>query len=237
MAAPAQFVATRNANNCLELYLSPTQPILPVPSEIREEISDEAWGGRTQMLTSTASRFNKVWLERIWLLVGICSIFIVPVVLFPVILNALHVRDDVTASHVFEARGIAFALFVALLALFFVPIAVWKFIGQQHVNALLKKWAQEDAARHGGPLSTWTVKTPGVFRSSTILRIQLPAGKAVSAFTFGAYLPSYVGAAADTDANYFYPYKPAPGLPRMSVVGNVPLFNDEKRGFYGTEKV
>jgi hypothetical protein len=69
-----------------------------------------------------------------------------------------------------------------------------------------------------------------------------------------AYLPSgLINPPADIDANYYYPYKsepgmiPAPknvsplngfaGLPRMSVIGNVPLFTDEKRGYYGSEKV
>ncbi|KAF7315625.1 Phosphatidate cytidylyltransferase [Mycena indigotica] len=213
MAAPAaQFAATRDATNSLVLYLSPTQPPIPIPPELRDELPDQIWAERLRTLTATASRYNKVWFERIWLLVGICAIFIVPVALFPIILKALLTRNDTVANHIFEARGISFGVFVGLMLLFFVPMAIWKYIGQQEANALL-------------------LKTPGIFSSNIILRIQLPAGKSVSVFTFGAYLPSHIGQAPDQEANYFYPYKPgSEGLPRMSTIGNVPLFNDEKKG-------
>ncbi len=48
-----------------------------------------------------------------------------------------------------------------------------------------------------------------------------------------AYLPAYINAPNDVDAIYYYPFKGQgqAGLPRMSVVGNVPLYANEKRGF------
>ncbi|KAJ7770185.1 hypothetical protein DFH07DRAFT_806016 [Mycena maculata] len=233
----AQFAPTRNANNSIVLYLSPTQPAPIVPVELRGEITPDVWADRLRSITVTASRYNKPMFERLWTTIGLLAIIIVPVALFQVILSALHLRSDPTEKGVFEARAISMGIFVGLVCFFIVPIAIWKYIGRKQVNSMLKKWEKADEAR-GASKSTWTVKTPGIFRSSIILNIQLPPGVAVSGFHINAYLPSYINGPADPDANYYYPYKSAePGLPRMSVVGNVPLFTDEKRGFPGTEQV
>jgi hypothetical protein len=166
------------------------------------------------------------------------AIIIVPVALFQVVLSALHFRSDPTNSHVFEARAISFALFVGMVIFFLLPIAIWKYIGRKEVNALLKKWEKADRSS-GASKFIWSVKTPGIFRSSIILNIQLPPGVAVSGFHVNAYLPSYINGPTDPGANYYYPYDKTaePGLPRMSVVGNVPLFTDEKRSYRGTEQV
>jgi hypothetical protein len=63
------------------------------------------------------------------------------------------------------------------------------------------------------------------------LTLTLPPNYTPSNFHPDAYLPSYINRPADAEANYYYPYKPEPGMPRMSVVGNVPLFQDEKPKF------
>jgi len=232
-----QFSATRNANKIV-LYLSPTRPApVSVPIELREEITPDAWAGRLAAITQAGSRYNKPMFERVWTVVGILAILIVPVAIFQVILSALHFRDEPTGSHAFEARAISFAIFVGMVLFFLVPIAVWKYIGQRQVNSMLKKWEKADKVGRGSlPLSTWTVKTPGVVRSNIVLTIQLPPGAAVSSFHVNAYLPStLINPPVDADANYYYPYKGEPGLPRMSVIGTLPT--DEKRGYYGSEKV
>ncbi|KAJ7680382.1 hypothetical protein DFH06DRAFT_415456 [Mycena polygramma] len=233
-----QFSATRNANKIV-LYLSPNRPApVSVPIELREEITPDVWAGRLSAITEAGSRYNKPMFERVWTVVGILAVIIVPAALFQVILSALHFRSEPTASHAYEARGISFALFVGMVLFFLLPIIIWKYIGQRHVNTMLKKWENEDKLGRGStPLSKWMVKTPGVARSNIVLTIQLPPGAAVSSFHVNAYLPSYINGPSDPDANYYYPYKAEPGLPRMSVVGNVPLFQDEKRGYYGSEKV
>ncbi|KAJ7497341.1 hypothetical protein FB451DRAFT_227023 [Mycena latifolia] len=234
----AAFAATRNADNVIVLYLSPTQPAPPVPTELRGEITPDVWSDRLAVITHAASRYQKPIFERIWTVLAILAVIIVPVAIFPVVLSALHFNDS-TTSHVFEARGISFAIFVAILLVFLLPIVIWKYIGRKEVNLVLKKWEKVDQTSRGSaPMSVWSVKTPGVFRSNIILNIQLPPGTAVSSFHVDAYLPSYINGPTDPDANYYYPYKSAePGLPRMSVVGNVPLFTDEKRGYYGSEQV
>jgi len=229
----SQFSPTRNANNSIVLYLSPIQPAPPIPTELQGEITPDVWAGRLAAITRTASRYHKPMFERVWTIVGILAILIVPVAIFQVILSALHFRNEPTTSHAFEARGISLAIFVAMLLFFLMPIAIWKYIGQKQVNLMLKKWKNADR----NEVSIWTVKTPGIFRSNIILNIQLPPSAAVTSFHVDAYLPSYINGPTDPGANHNYPFKSEPGLRRMSVVGNVPLFNDEKRSYYGSEKV
>ncbi|KAJ6586979.1 hypothetical protein DFH09DRAFT_1142165 [Mycena vulgaris] len=235
----SQFTATRNANNAIVLYLSPTQPAPPVPLELRGQITPDVWADRLAAITRTASRYHKPMFERVWAVIAILAVIIVPAALFQVILSALHYKSEPTIRHAYEARGISFAIFVVMILLFLLPLAVWKYIGRKEVNLMLKKWERADQNGRGSvPMSAWTVSTPGVLRSNIILNIQLPPGTAVSSFHVDAYLPSYINGPSDPDANYYYPYKSAePGLPRMSVVGDVPLFTDEKRGYYGSEKV
>jgi len=233
-----QFAATRNANKIV-LYLSSTRPApISVPIELREEITPDVWADRLAAITHTSSRYYKPMFERAWAVVAVLAMIIVPSALFQVILSALHSQGDLTVNYAYGARGITFAIFVGLMIFFLLPIAIWKYIGQKQVNSMLKKWEKTDKTGRGSiPMSTWMVKTPGLIRSSIVLTIQLPPGAAVSSFHVNAYLPSFINPPADADANYYYPYKAEPGLPRMSVVGNVPLFQDEKRGYYGSQKV
>ncbi|KAJ7084439.1 hypothetical protein B0H15DRAFT_849203 [Mycena belliarum] len=232
----AAFTATRNANNNIVLYLSPTQTTPPVPVELHGEITPDVWSDRLAAITRVSSRYDKPIFERVWMVVAFLAMIIVPAAIFRVILNTLHFRA--TTSHVFEARGISFAIFAAVFLLFLLPMVTWKYIGHKEVNSMLKKWEKADQnARGSAPMSVWSVRTPGIFKRNIVLKIQLPPRTAVSSFHVNAYLPSYLNGPTDPDANYYYPYKSEPGLPRMSVVGNIPLFTDEKRGYSGSEKV
>ncbi|KAF9268948.1 hypothetical protein L218DRAFT_918174 [Marasmius fiardii PR-910] len=131
----------------------------------------------------------------------------VPIGLQPVIFDAVLRRDS---SGLLTAESVA--------------------KGRTHLNRMTKRWTDADRQKFGrNAAPRWNVKTPGIFRSSIVLYVGLPSGAAPSAFHPNAYLPSYVNAPRDADADYYYPYKPEPGLPRMSVVGNVPLYLDEKR--------
>ena len=54
---------------------------------------------------------------------------------------------------------------------------------------------------------------------------------APSLFHPSAYMPTFINPAVDVEANQYYPFKAGgghDGLPRISVVGNVPLYNNEK---------
>jgi len=230
----AAYAMPKRSVSDITLYLSAAHPPPPVPFELQTQITPAVWSTRLTSLANTAARYSRPWFERIWMVVGIISSLVLPAVLYNIIYNHMNVVDqdgDVDFARLSESRMITFALFIGVLLVFFVPIAVWKFIGRQQVNRLVKQWNGADRLNYGqNASSTWIVKTPNVFRDSTILTIKLPASMQPTSFHPDAYLPSYINAPLDPEANYYYPYKAEPGLPRMSVVGNVPLYVDEKRG-------
>ncbi|KAJ4483368.1 hypothetical protein J3R30DRAFT_3448017 [Lentinula aciculospora] len=230
----AYSVPQRNVSDIV-LYLSTKQPNPPVPFEIRDQITPAIWSTRLTALAITAQRYSKPWFERIWTVTGILASLVLPAVLYNVIYNHMNVRNAdgiVDFARLSESRMITFALFIGVFLFFFTPIVIWKFIGRTQVNKLVKQWNGADRMNYGQhAASSWQAKSPGVFRDSTILTISLPASMKPTSFHPNAYLPSYINGPVDLEANYYYPYRPEPGLPRMSVVGNVPLYVDEKRGF------
>ncbi|KAH7874763.1 hypothetical protein F5879DRAFT_150499 [Lentinula edodes] len=217
------------------LYLSTNQPNPPVPFELQDQMTPAVWLTRLTALANTAQRYSKPWFERIWTVTGILASLILPAVLYNVIYNHMNVRGadgNVDFARLSESRMITFALFIGVFLFFFTPIAIWKFIGRKQVDRLVSKWNGADRMNYGqNASSTWKAQSPGIFRNSTILTISLPASMKPTSFHPNAYLPSYINGPIDPDASYYYPYKSEPGLPRMSVIGNVPLHIDEKRGF------
>ncbi|KIK67355.1 hypothetical protein GYMLUDRAFT_37455 [Collybiopsis luxurians FD-317 M1] len=229
------YFSPRRTSNDIVLYLSAQQPNPPVPFELQGQITPAVWSSRLSAVSTCAARYSKPWFERIWVVTGILASLILPAVLYNVIYDHMNVRNSdgtIDFSRLAESRMITFALFIGVVLLFFTPIIIWKFIGRKQVNRLVTRWAGADRMNYGqNAASTWKVKTPGVFRDSIILTISLPASMKPTSFHPDAYLPPYINGPTDAAANYYYPYKGEPGLPRMSVVGNVPLYVDEKRGF------
>jgi len=229
------FVPVRTSND-IALYLSSKQPTPRVPFELQGSISPDVWATRLPTIARVSERYSKPILERVWLFVGLIATFVVPLAVYSTILSALHVtRDDrlsISAAGFAEARAITGAISIGIILLFTVPMLVWKLLGRKQVNGMLQRWANSDRATIGNnnPIPTWRVKTPGVWSDNTVLTITLPPSYSPTSFHPNAYLPSYINGPPDAD-QYFYPYKPEPGMPRMSVIGNVPLYMDEKRGF------
>ncbi len=151
----------------------------------------------------------------------------------------------------YNARAISFGIFIGMIALFYLPIIVWKWIGRRRMTVLLNRWAYNDENMRGTMtfMPRWTVQMPSIFKSTTIVRITTPPGARPSVFQQGAYVPAvssvnyvrdifieltfcltqFVNGPRDTAAGaYFYPYGPGqPGVPRMSVVGN---FHNDTNG-------
>jgi len=225
----------RNASDIV-LYLDKRHPVPPVPFELQGQVTPAVWESRLTTLANTSQRYSKVWLERIWVLTGFLASLILPSVLYSVIYNSMNVVSedgDVDFARLAESRMITFAIFLGVILFFFAPLAIWKVIGRKQASRLTNQWTKADRMNYGqNAASTWSVKTPTVFRDSTVLSISLPASMKPTSFHPNAYLPSYINAPTDGDASYYYPYNAAEvGVPRMSVVGNVPLYVDEKRAF------
>ncbi|KAI3619029.1 hypothetical protein WG66_000652 [Moniliophthora roreri] len=216
------------------LHLSPAQaPPSTVPFELQNQITVATWEVRIGAVLHASARYSKPWFERIWFFIALVSLVVIPVALQPIVRSAIITRDQegfITTTSL--AKAILFSTFLGTLLLFLIPIATWKYIGHRHLNALAQKWTKADRVEFGQNVAChWTVKSPGVFRDGIVLLIGLPAGVAPTSFHPNAYLPSYINGPLDADASYYYPYKAEPGLPRMSVVGNIPLYMDEKRAF------
>ncbi|KAK7472825.1 hypothetical protein VKT23_000932 [Stygiomarasmius scandens] len=225
---------SRRDTSDIILYLSANQPVPPVPFELQSQFPPAVWSMRLNSLTDASKAFSKPLFERAWALVGFLSMIIIPSVLYHVIYSSMHIRDQsgrVIFDRVVEARLITMAIFVGVILLFILPVAVWKFIGYRKLKHTTDQWVKSDRMNYGQNAVTWKVKTPGIFRDRLILIVKLPTSQPPSSFHPNAYLPSYIAQPTDADASYYYPYKSEPGLPRMSVVGNVPLYLDEKKGF------
>ncbi|KAF5370650.1 hypothetical protein D9758_001992 [Tetrapyrgos nigripes] len=225
--------STRNANSVV-LYLSASQPVPPVPFELQSQFPPAVWSMRLTALTNASKAFAKPLFERAWALMGLLSMIIVPAVVYNAIYSHFHVRDEngrLITDRLVEARLISMGLFIGVVLLFIIPIGIWKFIGYLKLKRMTDQWVKSDRMNFGQNAVSWRVKTPSIFRDRLILIIGLPANQAPSNFNPNAYLPSYIGQPTDGNDSYYYPYKPEPGLPRMSVVGNVPLYFDEKKGF------
>jgi hypothetical protein len=216
-------------NGRVTLYLSTKYPPPPVPFELQGHISADDWAVRIPALTNLAAKYYKPVLERVWLVMAIIITLLIPVTTYMPLYRAMYGSDG--SGKGFVPRFIGVLLFFAALALFWLPIFIWKRIGKRRVNALLAKYAAADAARprFNSDLSgsdfvpKWSVNTPGVFTSQIILTITTPPVDPVSSFHPDAYLPAYIGRAEETQGAYFYPYpnekQGEGGLPRMSVVG------------------
>ncbi|KAL0577318.1 hypothetical protein V5O48_004674 [Marasmius crinis-equi] len=228
---------TRNANEIV-LYLSRTQPPpATVPFELQNQITAAVWDLRVSSVIQSSSRYSKPWFERIWMVLALVAIIVVPIAIQSVIYDAILQREAngifFTPESVVKAKAILFAVFLGTCLFFLTPITVWKLIGRYHLNAMTRRWNDADRQTFGqNAAPQWKVKSPGVFRDSTVLYIGLPPGIKPSSFHPNAYLGSYINSARDADADYYYPYKSEPGLPRMSVVGNVPLYQDNRQLAY-----
>jgi len=207
------------------LYLSKKYAPPPVPFELQGHISSDDWNIRVPALTNLASKYYKPIFERVWLVLAVIITLIIPIATYGPIFNSLYHENNAGSSKAFAARALGLVIFLASLFLFWLPVYIWKLIGRRRVQALLNRYSAADAARPpaSGFIPKWSMNTPGVFTTQTILTITTPPVAPMSSFHPDAYLPAYIGKAEEAQGAYFYPYPPNPvhegGLPRMSVVG------------------
>lgn len=228
---------SRNANEVV-LHLTPNQRATPsVPFELQGQISADKWELRIDAIKSVAGRYSKPVLERVWLIVGLLSTFTLSLLLYQLVLLRFFVRGDESkrSERQTQAAAISIGIFAGLVLLVVVPMLIWKYMGSRAITTMLQKWGQADRAQFSQHACVWKASSPGVFRTALTLKITLPSAPAPTAFHPDAYLPSYINGPHD-DGAYFYPYhRTEPGLPHMSVIGNVPIRIDAEKG--GFEEV
>ncbi|KAF8530497.1 hypothetical protein BU17DRAFT_36227 [Hysterangium stoloniferum] len=204
-------------------YLSPKFPTPPVPFELSGHIAADDWAIRVPALTRLASRYYKPIFERVWLVLSI-GITLIPLLAYQPIFVAIYGNAPNENSKSMVARLIGLLMFFAALAICWAPIYIWKTIGNRRVRALLASYSAADAARSSlsSFVPKWSINTPGIFTTQTILTITTPPTAPITSFHPDAYLPAYIGKAEEAQGAYFYPYPVAAqgaDVPRMSVVG------------------
>jgi len=226
LSRPPAYCSPREVKDEIIMYLHPKQQPPALPLELRGYISPKLWASRTSTIEKVGFRYSRPVFEIVWAVLGLVTTLIIPVALHQYIKTQTDLADR-HYDHKMRARVAGFAIFFAFVALFIVPLVVWKFIGQRSMNRTVREWETADRITSGPAalISSWKVTMPGPFRSRICLRIKRPASS--SLFDPNAHLPSYINAPTEADETYFYPYKQQPGLPRMSVVGNVPIFTNE----------
>ncbi|GJJ06635.1 hypothetical protein Clacol_000829 [Clathrus columnatus] len=213
----------QRGNGHVCLHLSAKSPPPPIPFELQGLISADDWAIRVPALTKLASRYYKPLFERIWLIVSLLITLIIPLAAYSSIDRAIFGKDEASGSKAFIGRLIAVIVFFTVLAVFWVPIFLWKRIGTRRVNSLLASYAAVDQKQSPSPsfIPKWSMNTPGFINMEIKLNITTPPVAPVTVFHPDAYLPSFIGQ-TQTRGAYFYPYPSAAaeaGLPHMSVVG------------------
>lgn len=210
-------------------------PNTDVPAELRPYYKDDVWASRITAACRTANRYHKRGLEWIYLFVGLGSLIAVPIATYFLAYNALpedepkdDKKDDHDDDHHFlhfhkpsfdrywKARLIAFAVWIALLFLVFVPMRMWKKKGKTTVNQLLGDWEREDSAVRpaGMPAPSLRMKMPGVVDKNIKFLVTFPpvAPSGPSMYQPGSNVPPYIAnPPSDPSAQAYYQQPPYSG--------------------------
>ncbi|KAA1473887.1 hypothetical protein DENSPDRAFT_866215 [Dentipellis sp. KUC8613] len=229
------------SSNSIILYLSRKEPPPLLPIELQGHVGPETWAMRIPALTMLASRFHKPIFEGLWLLAAFIASIAVPAAVYPTIFHALD-KDDNGNSRFrddqpfFQARAATVGIFIGVSLLFWVPLLVWKMIGQSRANALVRRWSEDDL-RLKGPsafIPVWKMNMPSFWNSSARLTVSLPPSQAPTTFHPAAYLPSWINGPTDPAAGmYYYPVQNGPGSQlQPNIAGNAGVYGDEKAPAY-----
>lgn len=227
-------VVQRTPNSEVVVHLAPGQAVpANVPFELNAYVQPIDWTSRLDKIQQVSGKYSKVFLERAWLLIMIAAAVAVPWGLSSTVWKAV-MKDGQAQSKVIGAHMIVVALFFAVILVFCIPVIAWKLIGRWELNKMTNDWTRYDERMqgHSGGAATWRVSAPKLLKAGLKLTVGIPVTRSPSIFHKDAYLPSYINRAAspENDDAYFYPYKKdqGSGLPRMSVVGNIPILFNEK---------
>lgn len=98
----------------------------------------------------------------------------VPAVAYRLIFNSLRDPDDIfnrrEEGPFFQARVASLGVFVGVCLIFFVPLFLWKRIGQKRVDSMVRRWGHDDVRVKGQGefIPVWKVNMPGVFSTQAV---------------------------------------------------------------------
>jgi len=188
----------------------------PLPYELHGHIAPDTWDFRFRQIHILCNQYSKPLFERIWLLISILATFVLPIVLYGVVFNAITPKplrdaldrqtfgnsppsnrfdgnvDDAIGKYSLETRGIIFAVLVGVFLVFWLPLIVWKALGTVRANAMTRRWEEEDRTRGATFISRWTVTTPGIITLTGTTKIPTPPNPPPSTFHPYANIPSFI---------------------------------------------
>ncbi|KAI0058078.1 hypothetical protein BV25DRAFT_1891819 [Artomyces pyxidatus] len=262
MSAPQMIpVVAQRTSDQVVLYLHQKQAPPVLPFELHGHVSPDSWASRIPTLIRLTSRYNKPLFEGIWMLVYFITAIAVPAALYPVIFHALDKNATNTFNNFntfdnfnnrinnndrpfFETRFITFGIFVGITLFFWIPILVWKHIGQTRATALVNKWAAEDSRNRGAGtfVPVWKVTLPGSFTNNTRLIVTLPPSQIPSSFHPALYQQSWINGPVDGGSGYpgqgfqgGYNFQDGSGYNNPNMYGNIPLYSNDKAPAYNDD--
>ncbi|KAF8271522.1 hypothetical protein EI94DRAFT_1720322 [Lactarius quietus] len=197
-----------------------------LPNELLGHITADAWVTRVPQLIHVGSRYNKPRFEGIWLIIMFISALAVPMGLNNKIFNALDKnKGENDFSAIIQTRWISFAILIGIMLVFFIPLGIWKSIGQGRLTKLIKQWEAEDARSRapGTFVPVWTVKLSPL-RPNTRLTITTPHVQSQSYFHPAAYMPSWINGPVDPGSNDSSPVANQ-GFEKAAMYGELPLYS------------
>lgn len=201
-------LAQRGAGSVtISLRKKDTHP--PLPYELQNVYSSEIWSSRAQAATSLAKRWSRPLTERIYFGCVLLIQFIVPMTISNLVLTSIYGTGEnrrIPPEKFFEFRAVAMGIFLGIFILFWTPLITWKVMGRRKLKALENEWLGIDRATvPGGFIPKWRLAKPGIFSSTTTIRVTVPTVAVVlSNFHPNAPLPPYINPAAPP-YEYGYP--------------------------------
>ncbi|KZT72066.1 hypothetical protein DAEQUDRAFT_723225 [Daedalea quercina L-15889] len=218
----------------LPINLAPPEQ---VPYQLSKYISAEAWQARLRAVVRKGSRYVNPRFDLAWGVLSFIATIAVPIAVFYVMLRALPLRGSTAtsfdlfaaeANRAWEARGISFAIFIAIILVMWLPMWLFKLSGKKQVNRMLARFEQEDrAVKPNIELPHYFISRPRFMGNSIVLNVTVPGTAQPSAFAYGAPLPTYIVNSPSDPNAVAYTY----GQPPVNMPGaGVPLYNqfDEK---------
>jgi len=191
----------------------------PLPYELQGHVSTETWEFRMRQVRRLCAQFSKPLFERVWFFGAAVLTFVLPLVLYRLIFNAitpLAVRQNLENANnfnnafnqtsaiaaeraiepfFFKARAIVLGVFVGVVLLSWGPLLAWKRVGAMRANAMTRRWKEEDSSRGAEFVPAWQVKPPGIFTTTGRVLVTFPqiySNAQQSHFHPNAQLPPYL---------------------------------------------
>ncbi|KAN0128746.1 hypothetical protein V8E53_013467 [Lactarius tabidus] len=215
-------ISTRTAGQVV-LFLNPKEQEPLLPYELHEHVTADEWATRVHQLIYMGSRYNKPLLEGIWLVVMFICAFAILLGLNSKIFDAL---DKNTGNAIYQTQWVSIAILIGIVLVFFVPLVIWKCIGQARLNQLIKHWEAEDArSRAPGTFVPVWKATLSPLRPYTRLVVTTPLVQMQSPFHPAAYMPSWINGPADPGSSDGFDVVNQ-GFYKANVYGEVPLYDN-----------